>query len=162
MINTAYILLGSNLGNKEQNLNNAKDLLKKYVGDIEKYSTYFYSEPWGFESINKFINQAIEIKTQLSPLDLLKQTQFIEKKIGRKTKTNNNVYSDRIIDIDILFYNNIIYKSNELIIPHPLLHKRLFVLEPLNEIANNLTHPILNKNINSLLNDIDKKYSVNQ
>ena len=151
MINTVYILLGSNLGNKEQNLINAKNLLNKYVGDVISSSTFFYSEPWGFESKHNFVNQAIKITTKLQPINLLKQTQFIEKKIGRKNKTNNADYSDRVIDIDILFYNDLIYDAHNLKIPHPLLHKRLFTLKPLNEIASEFVHPVLNLKISELL-----------
>ena len=154
MINTVYILLGSNLGNKEQNLIKAIDLLKKSVGDIVNSSTFYYSESWGFKSDNDFVNQAIEIKTLLNPIDLLKQIKLIEKKIGRKNKSKNNIYSDRIIDIDILFYNDLIIDTKDLIIPHPLLHKRLFTLKPLSEIIENFIHPIFNKSIRELLSEV--------
>ncbi len=154
MINTVYILLGSNLENKEQNLINAIKLLQKNVGEIIKSSTFYYSEPWGFKSDNEFVNQAIKIKTQLNPKDLLKQTKLIENKLGRKNKSNNSIYFDRIIDIDILFYNDLILETLDLTIPHPLLHKRLFTLNPLNEIAVDFIHPVFKESISKLLDNL--------
>jgi len=154
VINTVYILLGSNLGNKEQNLKKTIDLINNNIGEIINFSNIYYSKPWGFNSNNEFVNQAIKINTQLSPVDLLKHTQFIEKEIGRENKPNKNIYTDRIIDIDILFYNDIIHETSDLIIPHPLLHKRLFTLKPLNEIAGNFIHPIFKKSISKLLDNL--------
>lgn len=162
--NVVYLSLGSNVGDKFLHLNNAIDELR-LIGKIEDISPIFESQPWGFESDNQFYNTTVMLRTQLSPNELLSKTKQIEKKLGRTQKTQNNIYSDRIIDIDILFYNNLVFSSEELTIPHPLLQKRTFVLYPLQRIAPDLKHPILNKTIESLyknckdteIKEIDKK-----
>lgn len=139
-----YLGLGTNLGNKEQNLELAINLLRLEVGFISCISKFYESKPWGFKSENDFLNAVIEIETTLTPIDLLAKTQNLEEKIGRTSKTSN-VYTDRLIDIDILLYDNIIVDNPELKIPHQLLHLRDFVLIPLSEIAPTKVHPVLNE-----------------
>jgi len=145
-----YLSLGTNLGDKEQNLNNAIVQLSKQVGDVLKQSAFFASEPWGFDSKNEFLNAVILINTSLSPVELLKKTQEIETGLGRKTKSTVG-YSDRLIDIDILFYDNLIIDEAELKIPHPFIAERDFVLIPLSEIAPELIHPVSGKSISELI-----------
>lgn len=157
MINKVYISLGSNLGQKEQNINQAIILLNNSVGKIIKNSSIHFSEPWGFTSNNNFANKVIELLTELSPFELLNRTKLIEKKLGRTSKSINNIYTDRIIDIDILFYNDLILESENLTIPHKFIHEREFELIPLNEIACTYKHPIYNKTISKLLEELKQK-----
>ena len=145
-----YLGLGSNLGNKEANLNNAISLLSTKVGRILRQSSFYVSKAWGYVSENDFLNAVVLIETDLSPSDLLHETKNIEKHIGRKEKTVGNGYSDRIIDIDILFYNDEIINHRNLKIPHPLIIERDFVLTPLTEIAPDFVHPINGKTIKEL------------
>ena len=109
------------------------------------------SEPWGFESKNSFLNCVVAFDTHLSPIELLNATEEIERRLGRTKKSIGGQYSDRTIDIDILFYGNKVIKSERLTVPHPLLHLRNFVLQPLYEIAPQLTHPAMGRTISELL-----------
>lgn len=145
-----YLSLGTNLGNKSNNINRAIELLQEQVGDLILLSALYQSEPWGFESENSFLNAAALFHTELKPLELLTATQKMEQKLGRKTKSSGTTYSDRIIDIDILFYDDLVIKSPKLTIPHPHIASREFVLHPLEEIAPNLRHPILKQSISEL------------
>ena len=135
---TTYLSLGSNLGDKEQNLNLAIEQIGRLVGEVVKRSSFYYSEPWGFKSDNSFVNICIAVETSLSPLDLLHTTQQIETMLGRKHKSTRRggkpQYSDRVIDIDILLYGEETIDLPELKIPHPLMQKRDFVMIPLMEI----------------------------
>lgn len=144
-----YLGLGSNLYNKEENIHKAVKLINRRIGTVQSLSSFYKTDPWGFESENKFINACTHIKTVLKPRECLKEIKNIEDAMGR-IKTLKNAYEDRIIDIDILLYDSVILKENDLIIPHPLLAKRLFVLNPLSEIAGNVIHPEKGKSINEL------------
>lgn len=128
----------------------AAALLAERVGDVLALSGFYETEPWGFQSDNTFLNAALQLHTLLPPLQLLYATQEIEKEMGRKQKSNG-VYHDRIIDIDILLYDDLILQTPELVLPHPLMHERGFVLEPLVEIAPNVVHPVLGKTILALM-----------
>ena len=128
-----FLSLGSNLGNREATINQALDLLATQVGPLIKRSSFFYSQPWGFDSPNEFCNLCASFTTSLSPLDLLHTTQSIEKQLGR-TQKSNGAYQDRTIDIDIIFYGDIHLETSELTIPHPLWQQRDFVKVPLAEI----------------------------
>ncbi|OIP82136.1 MAG: 2-amino-4-hydroxy-6-hydroxymethyldihydropteridine diphosphokinase [Porphyromonadaceae bacterium CG2_30_38_12] len=132
-----YISIGSNLGNKEQNIVNAIAEIGCQIGLVKKVSSFYNSEPWGFESKNEFVNAVILVLCDTPPLLLLQKTQAIEKKLGREPKTNIG-YSDRIIDIDILLYDKVVVDLPNLQIPHPLMLQRNFVMEPLREIASDL------------------------
>ncbi|NLO71628.1 MAG: 2-amino-4-hydroxy-6-hydroxymethyldihydropteridine diphosphokinase [Porphyromonadaceae bacterium] len=151
-----FLGLGTNLGNKKLNLIRAVQMIGLEVGDIFNISSFYRSEPWGYESENEFLNAVVLIYTQLAPLDLLEKTKEIERNFGRDEKTNTS-YSDRLIDIDILFYENQIIDLPQLKIPHKYLHKRDFVMMPLCEIAPKLIHPELNKSIEELSELIENK-----
>ncbi len=146
----AYLGLGSNLGNRRRNLITAAALLAERAGDVLALSSFYETEPWGFVSENRFLNAALALETSLSPFDLLRLTQTIEREMGRAAKSAQGIYHDRLIDIDLLLYGDEVVRSAELEIPHPHLHERRFVLEPLREIAPFLRHPLLGKNIEEL------------
>ena len=146
----AYLALGTNIGNKRRNMITAAALLAERVGDVLALSGFYETEPWGFQSENTFLNAALQLDTSLSPLELLKATQEIEIEMGR-TQKSDGAYHDRIIDIDILLYEDLVLQTPELTLPHPLMHERLFVMEPLAEIAPNVIHPVFKKPVISLL-----------
>ncbi len=146
----AVLSLGSNLGNRIDNIFLAIKLLNNANIKILKLSKFYETQPWGFNSQNWFINAACLVQTSLHPFDLLFTLQKIEKKLGRKQKTSTT-YSSRTIDLDIIFYENLIINSPDLTIPHPRLHLRNFVLYPLNDIVPNWKHPVLNLTVSQLL-----------
>ena len=152
----AYLGLGSNLGNRRRNLITAAALLAERAGDVLALSSFYETEPWGFVSENRFLNAALALETSLSPFDLLRLTQTIEREMGRAAKSAQGIYHDRLIDIDLLLCGDEVVRSAELEIPHPHLHERRFVLEPLREIAPFLRHPLLGKNIEELFRDFTK------
>jgi 2-amino-4-hydroxy-6-hydroxymethyldihydropteridine diphosphokinase len=149
-----YLGLGSNLGQKEKFIRLAISEIEKQIGHIEALSAFYESAPWGFESQNLFMNACVAIETTLSPYECLHAIESIESSFGRIKKASEG-YMDRTIDIDILFYDQLILQEENLTIPHPLLHQRLFVLNPLAEIAPKLMHPTFNKSIESLLKQIN-------
>ena len=133
---TVYLGLGTNLGDdKAANLRKAVDMLNEQAGHVLACSSFMESEPWGFQSTNTFLNAVVAIDTQHTPHELLSITQSIERTIGRTHKTIDGNYCDRIIDIDILLYEDIVINTPELTIPHPLMLQREFVCRPLQEIA---------------------------
>lgn len=147
---TVYIGLGSNKGNKRRNLIVASALLAERAGDISALSGFYETAPYGFVSDEFFLNAALQLETDLSPQELLRLTQEIEKELGRTQKSQNQQYEDRTIDIDLLFYGDLVLNTEELVLPHPQLHERLFVLEPLSEIAPDLVHPLKGETIRTL------------
>ncbi|MEZ5009432.1 MAG: 2-amino-4-hydroxy-6-hydroxymethyldihydropteridine diphosphokinase [Chitinophagales bacterium] len=146
---STYLLLGSNIGNRQFYLEECIILLSQNF-EIGKRSSIYETASWGDRTQQAYLNMAIEVFTHQSPSDIHQITRDIEDKLGRKDKGN---YLPRTIDIDILFYGNEIIDTRSLRIPHPRLQYRRFVLEPLNEIASKLKHPILKKSIQTLLND---------
>ncbi len=147
-INKVFLSLGSNVGDRIHNLSLSRSKLFNEVGKIIYNSKIYESEPWGFKLQDCFLNQIIVIETYLDSKEVLEKILNIEKKLGRIRKGK---WESRIIDIDILFYNNEVINLKDLIIPHPLIQKRNFILIPLNEIAKDYIHPKLNKTINQLL-----------
>lgn len=135
-MHTVYLSLGSNIGNRKRLIRTAIDMIDRKVGHVVKQSNLIETEPWGFYSPNKFINACVCCETSLSPRGVLMTTQVIEKSIGRTGKSIDGKYSDRVIDIDILLYDNLHVDEPDLKIPHPLMHERDFVMKPLAEICN--------------------------
>ena len=129
-----YLGLGSNLGDKRENLACAIRLIGERVGKVLRVSSFIETEPWGFESEHTFVNAAILCETELSPRQVLCATQKIEREMGRKHKSVDGHYADRVIDIDILLYDDLRVDEPDLQIPHPLMLKRDFVMIPLREI----------------------------
>lgn len=146
-----YVGLGTNLGEKEHNLRLAVRKIEERVGKVIALSAFYATAPWGFSSENTFLNAAACVETQLPPLSVLRLTQEIEREMGRTHKSVGGVYSDRLIDIDLLLYDDRVMDTPELKLPHPLMHERRFVLEPLAEIAPELVHPVLKKKMRDLL-----------
>lgn len=130
-----YLGLGTNLGDKEANLKAAIEEIRKRIGEITSLSAFYASEPWGFESGNSFLNAVCSVTTDFSPMEVLHLTQDIERSLGRLKKSVGGQYSDRLIDIDILLYDDWHIDTPELTIPHPLMWERDFVMIPLREIA---------------------------
>ncbi len=149
----AYIGIGSNLGNRKQNCEKAISLLTENRITVLKRSTMFETEPWGIKDQPKFINMAIKIDTILEPEDLLNLLKEIESAIGR---TQTFRWGPRIIDLDILLYDNLIINTKNVQIPHTEIKDRDFVLRPLSEIAPDKIHPVFRKSIKELLDELPR------
>lgn len=160
-MNVAYLCLGGNIGDREKAIEHALLKISQQVGEIQPKSEIYETEAWGVTNQQAYLNQCIEVKTNLTSSDLINTLLFIEKDLGRE-RTLNITYEPRTIDIDILFYNNAIINTDKLIVPHPRLHLRKFVLVPLNEIASNYLHPLLNKTIFNLLSECKDTSEVQQ
>lgn len=147
----AYLSIGSNLGNRKENCEKAIALLIKEGMEVTKRSSFYETEPWGLKDQRKFINMALEIKTKNTPLELLDILKKIEITLGRM---KDKRWGPRIIDLDILFYDDLILKTRDLEIPHSLIQEREFVLKPLSEIAPEKIHPVLKKSVKILLTEL--------
>lgn len=134
MLHLVYLGLGSNIGARHEMIEKAIKLIAEQVGDVVLQSALYETEPWGFNSKNLFINGAIACQTALSPLEVLQKTQEIEKQLGRTHKTKNGEYEDRVIDIDILLYDDLHLTHSQVVIPHPHIANRPFVYQPLCDI----------------------------
>ncbi len=151
-----YISLGSNLGDREKNLNDALRLLSERIGTLCECSAFHETRPWGFASPNLFLNAAAHFATDTADAtQLLSVTQEVEKALGRASKSTGGAYADRIIDIDLLLLDNSVCDTPALTLPHPRLHLRRFVLEPLCEIAPGLQHPRLALTTRQLLDRLN-------
>lgn len=146
----AFILLGSNLGNRVRYLAMARSLLNVQVGQIERVSQLYQTEPWGIENQPEFINQALALQTELTPLQLLEAVLSVEQQIGRERVQK---WGQRIIDIDILFYGPEKINLTNLTIPHPFFHLRNFAMVPMAEIAPAFIHPVYGKTVFQLLRE---------
>lgn len=133
-MHTVYLSLGSNLGDRKATMRRAIGLLNERAGSVDRQSSFIETEPWGFESTNKFLNMCVRLLTTLSPEQLLMATKQIERELGRTQKSVNGQYHDRPIDIDILMYDDVHLDSNDLALPHPHMQEREFVMKPLREI----------------------------
>ena len=147
-LNIAYIMIGGNLGNRLHNLEEAKKGITMCLGSLKTISSIYQTAAWGFSDQPDFLNQALIVETPYSAPECLERILDIENSMGRIRTVKN---APRLIDIDLLFYNNLLLNIPGLIIPHPEIQNRLFVLKPLNEIDPFYIHPLLNKTIKSLL-----------
>ena len=154
----SYLILGSNVGHRKDYLLRCIDLLNLHAGTVTCTSSIYESEPWGFDDPVWFLNQAIALKTRLSPQALLECTQQIEQKLGRtRTKTG---YQSRTIDIDILLYDDCVIDTPDLVIPHPRMAERMFVLDPMTELARDVEHPALKRTMSELRKQCDDRKKV--
>jgi 2-amino-4-hydroxy-6-hydroxymethyldihydropteridine diphosphokinase len=143
----AFICIGSNLGRREENCLRAIELLKEEGITLVRRSSVYETDPWGIKDQPRFLNMAVEIETDMEPVQLINTLNTIEQKVGRK-KTHR--WGPRVVDLDILLFDDIVMDEADLKIPHPLMHERAFVLEPLNEIAPLVKHPALKKTVSEL------------
>ena len=156
-MNRAYLLIGGNMGNREKNFTIARGYIERYCGPVIRSSSLYETAAWGKTDQPSFLNQALEIETDLDAEQLMKQVLEMEKLMGRERKEK---YGPRIIDIDILLFNNEQYDLPFLKIPHPEMQNRRFALIPLAEIAEDLQHPVFKKTIGQLLNECPDKLEV--
>ena len=157
VMNTAYLLMGGNLGDRKKNLETARELLTRQCGPVTKTSSIYETAPWGKTDQPDFLNQAVEIKTELNARQLMRRILKIEKMMGRN---RSEKYDPRIIDIDILLFNDERHNYRLLKLPHPELQNRRFALLPLCEIAGEKTHPVLQKTMAELLAECPDKLEV--
>lgn len=159
-MNSVTLLLGSNLDDSSKIIERAIVSIANF-SKIEMVSASYKSEPWGFNSENWFINRGVVISTDLLPYELLSKLLSIEKEAGRvRDSKSESVYSSRVLDIDIIFYNNLILEEKDLTIPHKRMHLRSFVLKPLNELIPDYIHPIFKKSVNYLFRECKDKSKV--
>ena len=151
-----YLSLGSNLGDRVGYIQQAVSLLgaNPHI-NIVATSSFYETEPWQMHSENWFVNAVIQISTTLQPEELLKECKNIETRLGRKKDEESKAYLDRTIDIDIIFYDNLILNTPNLTIPHRFFHKRVFMLVPMLEIAQDFVHPLFNKTVEKLYDEIE-------
>lgn len=149
MVNV-YLGLGTNLGDKEQHLRNAVAKIEERIGKVISLSAFYATAPWGFSSDNAFLNAVVCVESGLLPLEVLSETQAIERELGRTAKSVAGDYADRVIDIDLLLYADTVLAIDGLTLPHPLMAERRFVMEPLAEIAPEVVHPILGQTMKEL------------
>ena len=153
-----YFLLGGNLGDREQILREAIEKMSKDVGTVVKVSAIYETEPWGFHHELNFLNQVVVLDSDLEAIEILNLTQSIEKDLGRIRKKNQ--YSERTIDIDILFYGEERIASERLEVPHPRIQERMSALMPMMDVGEDLVHPVIGKTIKELLADCPDKMEV--
>lgn len=150
-----FLGIGTNLGDRESNLKAAVNRIEKTIGKVLKSSALYETEPWGFQAEQEFLNMVVKVETMLSPLRLLAEILLIESQMGRVR--GEKQYSSRVIDIDILLYENMIIAERTLQVPHSLMHERKFVLVPLCEIGPEIMHPVFMKTMASLLESCEDK-----
>lgn len=160
----AILITGGNLGDVKDTLRHAQQEINKNIGVILRCSHNYESKAWGFTAAENFFNQAIVVDTDLQPEALLAMVQQIEARLGRNREVEARTkeatgerYSSRVVDIDILFYDDLVIDTPELKIPHPLMQNRDFVLRPLNEVAPDKIHPVLHKSIRELFAEMEKQ-----
>ena len=158
-MNEAFLLLGGNLGNRKNNLEKACREISLRCGEIVIASSVYETAAWGVENQPAFFNQVVKLNTGMDAYELLKNLLKIEEDFGRKRERK---YGPRIIDLDIIFFNDGIINEPGLKIPHPEMQNRRFVLEPLNEIASGKIHPVFNKDVNQLLDECPDRLEVNK
>jgi 2-amino-4-hydroxy-6-hydroxymethyldihydropteridine diphosphokinase len=152
-MNVVFLGLGTNLGDRSKNLSDAVSGINEQIGEVVKISSVYETEPWGFKAESQFLNIVIKVETRLNPSAVLEAILRFELSSGRVR--GENQYSSRIIDIDILFFEDMVIDLIDLKVPHPKLHERKFVLVPLCEIAPELVHPVLKKTVAALLEECE-------
>ncbi len=152
MLDEVYLSIGTNLGNRAENIFTAHEKISSKMGLIVNYSAIYETSPWGFDHENNFYNQVVSVNTYFSPQKLLERIKSIEQGMGRKQQKSKH-YEARVMDIDILFYQDKIIHDSGLIIPHPRLKNRMFVLRPLCDVAPELVHPVYQVTMRMLLNE---------
>ena len=157
-MNKAYLSLGSNRGNRTANLNRAVNLLSEWTGNVNKVSSLYETPPWKMDDETDFINQVLLLETTLSAPELIDTIILVESMMGRQRMSKK--YEPRIIDIDILFFNDEIINTEELTVPHPLIQERKFVLEPMTEIIPGFIHPVFKKSMVQLLSECEDKSEI--
>jgi 2-amino-4-hydroxy-6-hydroxymethyldihydropteridine diphosphokinase len=158
-MNVVYLLLGSNLGDRTAMLERARHDISSKIGSITLMSSVYESEPWGFQSEQRFLNQVVRAETNHSPLDMLDEILKIEIEMGRKRDVSGQ-YTSRVIDIDILFFNDEIIQEINLTIPHPRMPERMFALVPLSELDRFMIHPGSLKSIGEMISECRDKLNV--
>lgn len=154
----AYLLLGSNMGDRDSNLSTAIALINKEIGNVFAVSSIYETAPWGKTDQPGFLNQALGLTTNLPPLQLLQTMLGIEQQMGR---VRLEKWGQRLIDIDLIFFGeDTIIDDAQLSLPHPEMHKRRFVLEPLNEIAADYIHPVFKEKVSSILTNLSDELTV--
>ena len=156
-MNVAFLLIGGNMGNREENLQTAKSLIEQYCGEVMKSSLLYLTAAWGKTDQPAFLNQALQIETSLTAKELMRQILAIEKMMGRE---RNEKYGPRVIDIDILLFNDEQHDLPFLKIPHPEMQNRRFALIPLAEIAGTVLHPVFKKSVSKLMEETPDKLEV--
>lgn len=151
-----YLALGSNQGDRKALLDAARAACDASLGRVTGCSDYIETAPWGFSSPHPFLNAVLELETELSPIAVLELTQEIERQLGRLTKSSAAGYQDRPIDLDLLLYDDLVLETPRLTLPHPLMHLRDFVLEPLQQLAPTLCHPVLGLSIAELYSRLQR------
>lgn len=151
----SFVLLGTNMGDRESLLQDAITMMGESCGEIVARSKIYETEPWGFEAENNFLNQVVMIETELKPHDLLKELLSIEAVLGRQRQEGIVGYQSRPMDLDILYYDDFVVDDSDLILPHPRLHRRRFTLLPLCDIAPDFKHPVFDKTNRLLLEQCD-------
>jgi 2-amino-4-hydroxy-6-hydroxymethyldihydropteridine diphosphokinase len=159
MMNIVYLLLGSNLDDRPALLQRARHDISLKIGSITMESSIYESEPWGFHSEQRFLNQVIRVETDFEPLRILDEIIKIETEIGRKRYFSEE-YESRKIDIDILFFNDEIISEQDLVIPHPKIQDRMFTLLPLAEIDNAMVHPGSLKSVGEMISECQDRLEV--
>ena len=158
---TVFVLLGSNLGDRELLVNQASKMIGERCGKIVAKSRLYESEPWGFKSEHWFLNQVVKVETALSPDDLMKELLEIEKELGRDRSVPHEGYVSRPMDLDILYFGNEIIDTQMVKAPHPRLHERRFTLLPLCDVAPDFVHPVMKKTNLQLLDECQDAGKVN-
>ena len=154
---TLYLLIGGNQSDRRQMINDATDLIRQRIGSVVDSSHIYETAPWGTfadgETVQSFYNQAQKVETTLTPHEALKEALRIERLLGRRRKAGITAYTSRPIDVDLIFYDSLVIDTPDLTLPHPRMHLRRFVLEPMCEIAADYIHPSLNKTLRQLLDE---------